>query len=833
MPITIKTDEIKVRKESGGYKSINAVSESTTDEQINAINEAGTSNVTKINTKAAEVTSQLANAGELEDMIADAFDPNTNYSAGNYVIQTDNDVNKLYKFTADHEAGDWTGADVVETKIGTEVNDLKNAFEFETDTKLAVWNEDRYYKLSSSVTNIDVNTTDSLSGWGCTYFECTEGDIFYYTGYGNTAARNWAFLKANGDIISRATAGTYEHEQIVAPPLSAYAVFNINLGLPHEVIYGEILPQKVNSLTQAVSSNTDDIERIDNSLSTLFDAKSVTKTGEVLDIFSIVDSVSISGASSVAVRNSQIFEAKYPGTSGQFGVAVTRNDDDTYTFNGLATSGAYFHLNQSTRTGTDNPIEFNGTYTISAEIVSGSWEKVSYEGDTPGFTAIRDKTTDTDVCNLVIGNKTQDTIDVSVQNAVIAFRVTTGVRYNNLRIAISVNKGTELLPRVKYVTPETYTSFDDLTNAVQRCAPNVWIIASPSTATISISGQTPKNSDSPGGGGQDINLYGILEKYNDRVDTLAQMFNRPLFLIYTDIHGNADNLSRINTWYNANKPVYVSDIFCLGDMVQDQATDSISGLANVPLWGSSLKIIGNHDVLVSGTIPGITAVECYNKYISPDVANWDVVQPENAATDGKSYYYKDYSNKVRVIVLDTYFYTTAQHTWFEATLADALTNSLAVIVMQHEDICTASEKHPLNTEYPFAKKHDGYTGLQYRTYGDGGNYQTKRAAVDTFIGNGGTFICWLSGHTHADMTGTYDGGINGKQLSVVLANASNSMTAYMRINNYSQDCLTYMGVDTTEHYLYLLRVGESVDKWFHQNLFLCYDYVNHVVVEYH
>jgi hypothetical protein len=267
-------------------------------------------------------------------------------------------------------------------------------------------------------------------------------------------------------------------------------------------------------------------------------------------------------------------------------------------------------------------------------------------------------------------------------------------------------------------------------------------------------------------------------------------------------------------------------------MVDDQSTDSIDAFDQVEIWGKTLKVIGNHDVLSGGSIPGITSLEAYNKYINPYVSTWSVIQPSDAATVGKNYFYKDYKNAVRVIVLDTYFYTQEQHTWFVNTLESARVAGLAVIVAQHEDICTATEKQPLSVDYPFAKKHDGFTGIQYRTYGDGGNYQTKRDAVDAFIGAGGSFICWMSGHTHADMTGLYTGGTNGDQLSVVLSNASNSRISSMRIDRYAQDCFTYMAVNTEEKLLYLLRIGIDVDMWYHKNLFLCYNYENHSVVEY-
>jgi len=325
--------------------------------------------------------------------------------------------------------------------------------------------------------------------------------------------------------------------------------------------------------------------------------------------------------------------------------------------------------------------------------------------------------------------------------------------------------------------------------------------------------------------GANINL-----KYIDRADMLAQLFTRPLFIVYTDIHNSSANLERIKAWANANRPIYLRDAYCLGDMVYDQATDNID-FANDAFWKATLKTIGNHDVLSGLTIPGITSLDAYNKYLAADIGNWNVTQPENAAIEGLNYYYKDYDSQVRIIVLDTYFYTNAQHTWFVNALENARTNNLSVIVCQHEDICTASEKQPLSADYPFGCKELGFTGLAYRTIGEGGNYQTKRNAVDNFIAAGGTFICWMSGHVHTDMSGYYQGE-HGKQLSLVFANASQALQSSIRVNNYSQDCFSYVAVDTTLGYIFVLRIGTATDKWYHSNLMLCYDYVNHAVIEY-
>lgn len=57
-------------------------------------------------------------------MIADNFSASSAYSAGDYVIY--NDI--LYRFSADHAAGVWTGTDVSAVQLAEDVTDLKSAF---------------------------------------------------------------------------------------------------------------------------------------------------------------------------------------------------------------------------------------------------------------------------------------------------------------------------------------------------------------------------------------------------------------------------------------------------------------------------------------------------------------------------------------------------------------------------------------------------------------------------------------------------------------------------------------------------------------------------------
>lgn len=329
----------------------------------------------------------------------------------------------------------------------------------------------------------------------------------------------------------------------------------------------------------------------------------------------------------------------------------------------------------------------------------------------------------------------------------------------------------------------------------------------------------------------DVNL-----KYNDRSDLLAQLTGKDLILVFTDLHGNKQCLDRISKFYNNNRPEYVAGCVSLGDIVYDQATEDISAIMNDTFMKSVMKVIGNHDLLVTGELPGITTLEAYNKYLADDISSWGVVQPSGASASGLTYYYKDFggNNPFRLIVLDEYFYDEAQHTWFVSVLNDAITNNKPVMIAQHQANVTTLDADPLNDDYAFATPQLGFD-LYITTDGYKGDYasaaENRIMAVDKFVDDGGTFICWINGHTHSDQCHTFE-TTHATQLSLTFSNAGTTTSANLKIANYAEDLFQYIAVDTTNNLVYVLRIGETTDKWLHHNLMLCYDYANHTVINY-
>lgn len=339
-----------------------------------------------------------------------------------------------------------------------------------------------YYDTQSSVTNVDTDSITANPTMVCTYAACSEGDVFVYTGYGTSPARSWAFLKENGDIISRASSGAYTEEKITAPALSAMVVFNASATYgSHVVIENTPIKTRVSALETKADSADASIDQMESTLAGIGVQTKIEATGDFTTVGVIgVDSVTVTDATSAVVQTPQLFEQKLPTTT-MSGVTVTPNSDGTYTINGTATGNTFFFLNQTSRTGTSNLISLDGIYAFAFDVVSGALSGTG--GDL--VVVLRDAVALSTV--KYVSYYSRKLIGyVSNNNIAIGIQVRSGTVYSNLRIAIMLNKGSEYLPWIKYKTPQTVSDFANLKAVMEQYKPEVNVILSPSTAKISM-----------------------------------------------------------------------------------------------------------------------------------------------------------------------------------------------------------------------------------------------------------------------------------------------------------------------------------------------------------
>lgn len=304
-------------------------------------------------------------------------------------------------------------------------------------------------------------------------------------------------------------------------------------------------------------------------------------------------------------------------------------------------------------------------------------------------------------------------------------------------------------------------------------------------------------------------------------------------LWFTDIHGSADAYKRINDWsdYYTNS---IDDVIATGDLVEVHFFEDFSW------WNNSkiLQVLGNHDSWASESdfdqsqYPGLNYEDMvygkysatrdiikqkyvYDKFIAPNVSNWNVIQPALADTYGLCFFYKDYGN-IRMIALDGNHYdrgdylidgVDVQAQWLRSVLSDALLAGKSCVISCHYQPwslelidCSFNRDRGRHTLNPTP------------------NMTDAASAVSDFIGSGGDFICWISGHRHYDFIGMCSATENpflviSLTCSSWSKNAINAAHLNMRkANTKTQDAFAMISFDAERGLIKMLRVGADTNE---------------------
>lgn len=308
-----------------------------------------------------------------------------------------------------------------------------------------------------------------------------------------------------------------------------------------------------------------------------------------------------------------------------------------------------------------------------------------------------------------------------------------------------------------------------------------------------------------------------------------------VFLHFSDIHGDVENLKRIVEF--AKEPVVsaqVDDVICSGDVVFFDLTDGMSFFTTVDGSEDIMIAPGNHDATTKsgGSYVSATPLETYNALMSDNISGWSVTQPTDAAVSGLCYYYKDYAaNNLRMIFLDANdhgdtSYLTAETAWLENVLADAITQGYSVTCVEH---------------YPFARNTYTYVPCTFSprydfNIADGaGTIPTDFVdAVEDFITAGGEFVAWIAGHGHQDYVLQHN---TARQLCIGVScaihnNGTNNQYGDELRENYkkSQDLFNLMAIDTVSKNISIMRVGADMTRLMNSKKHLCINYANRSVV---
>lgn len=289
----------------------------------------------------------------------------------------------------------------------------------------------------------------------------------------------------------------------------------------------------------------------------------------------------------------------------------------------------------------------------------------------------------------------------------------------------------------------------------------------------------------------------IVRKYGGNS---APVYADAFFMWITDVHqevGRTKDFADVVTKFGNDIVPFVLNT---GDTVRAVIGDGITWYndiiesMNVPV----LNTVGNHDAYSSIGVLEPDKTVVYNEIIAPFVSEWGVTQPENAAANGYCYYYKDIG-AVRLIVLDSEYWDSAQKIWLESVLADSTTNNKHVVIACHApfsaNLCTM-----IDTAW-----NTGFLSRDSRIMS-----AEALAAVQNFKSSGGVFVAWLQGHVHGDEVVTLD---NGNQLAICNNSFSNRGTKVYKTNNktnYNYNSYTMVAIDASNNLLKLYRIGANV-----------------------
>ena len=266
---------------------------------------------------------------------------------------------------------------------------------------------------------------------------------------------------------------------------------------------------------------------------------------------------------------------------------------------------------------------------------------------------------------------------------------------------------------------------------------------------------------------------------------------------------------------------------------RERYVQSLERYFEIPLGKKSIFVIGNHDTAVCNytavettttNYTGLPKADAISRYYT-NIDQWNVRRP----SENVCYFYKDYTGqKIRLICLDVQYWDSTELSWLEATLASARTSGFAVVIAAHcipDDIDGYTDTN--FTNYPAPNNSDSYTSF--------GNY-TKGAAVpaiESFISNGGEFICWLCGHNHRNR---FAKCTNSPNITVIQIENAGNFNATLHNNDrtgvdvYSRTCANVVSFNTADKLIKMVRFGTDIDSYMRKTDFLCFDYANHQII---
>ena len=365
----------------------------------------------------------------------------------------------------------------------------------------------------------------------------------------------------------------------------------------------------------------------------------------------------------------------------------------------------------------------------------------------------------------------------------------------------------------------------------------------------------------------------VVNQYKNQVARALQLgyvdekYTKPLwpimplvFMHISDTHKATNNTRAFEVLNYLGANGHVQFLMHTGDILEDPRNASQSRWASIvaPAQYPVMLTAGNHDVGNWSAAAGqyTTTAQFHNIFITPVLNSWGLKTDGLGTpyTSGKNYYFKDFTDqKIRFVVVDEFelpdqyesdgttllagrgarWISQEQSDWFVYTLRTT-PNGYGVIVAKHApDGRRGEDKNPFNSPYLKGKAHQQtrqiFNGAEYTTFfadivqafiDKGTLSKTIQQVAGSITGSvtisadftattNCEFICYVTGHTHAD-------GINfladyPKQLDL---NINCNNTHYQHYSNLQliagspyEDAINVYSVDRNNGLIHVVRIG--------------------------
>jgi hypothetical protein len=274
-------------------------------------------------------------------------------------------------------------------------------------------------------------------------------------------------------------------------------------------------------------------------------------------------------------------------------------------------------------------------------------------------------------------------------------------------------------------------------------------------------------------------------------------------------------------------PAKIDDMLHTGDAVLTNFSQGIAKWVSSGCAARSLNCIGNHDVYANSNLSmndHASKADIYNTFLAPYISGWGVTQPTGVDDSTSAYYcacyyYKDYATQgIRLIVLDSEQWDSAQLTWFTATLESARTAGYAVIVASHVPSGAVIGLSGSNFNHVTSPDFSAGTPTFATITEDASN------AIDAFITAGGHFVVWLCGHYHRGGFGYVQNQPNNFVMSAEKAGTARTSGQARVDGERNANSYNLVSIDPADHLIRLVRYGADVDGWLRGRHVFTYDY---------